>query len=393
MAVRLGMVVVGLAAVLLPVPGTALLGGALWVVAIVTWRWSVAVQRGITVTWAGPPRVQPDTPATGTVTVRNASRWPVGWLEVTLRLPAAAAEPHAFPFVLRLEARSRRTFEVRFVARDRGVHEPRELSWRVADPLGLSSPSGVGTWRGATVIVPRLAPVRRMVMAARSPLAQLPRQRSLYIDRTALVGVRAYERGDPLSSIHWHATARTGQLMRTEHERAAARELLICLDLATDGYQRRGRPPVAEAAISTAASLLADTVLTARQQAGLALSRAGSGDAGASVRVWPVRGGDRHLHAMLDMLARVRLHDAVPIGAVVQRATRGVHAGTSVIVVTGMVDETLAPAVAAADRRGLAITVVSVGSGVDWESRLRSHVAGAPCVPVASDRALQRLPL
>lgn len=387
------MMLVGLVAVLLPVPGTALLGGALWALTFVTWRWSVAVQRGVTVTWDGPSRVQPDAETTGTVTVRNTSRWPVGWLEVTLRLPAAAAEPHAFPFVLRLAPRSRRTFEVRFIARDRGVHEPRELSWRAADPLGLSSPSGVGTWQGATVIVPRLAPVRRMVLAARSPLAQLPQPRSLFVDRSALVGVRDYERGDPLSSIHWHATARTGRLMRTEHERAAARELLVCLDLATDGYQRRGRPPVAEAAISTVASLLADTVITARQQAGLALPRAASGDGAASVRVWPVRGGDRHLHAMLDTLARVWLHDAIPIGAVVQRASRGLHAGTSVIVVTGMVDETLDPAVSAADRRGLAVTVVSVGSGVEWESRLRSHVAGAPCVPVASDRALQRLPL
>jgi uncharacterized protein (DUF58 family) len=392
-SVRLGMVLIGLVGVLLPVPGTALLGGALWAIALVTWRWSVAVQRGIAVTWAGPSRVQPDATTTGMLTVRNTSRWPVGWLEVNLRLPAAAAEPHAFPFVLRLGARSRRAFDVRFVARDRGVHEPRELSWRVADPLGLASPSGVGTWRGATVIVPRLASVRRMALAARSPLAELPQPRSLFVDRTALVGVRAYERGDPLSSIHWHATARTGQLMRTEHERAAARELLVCLDLATDGYQRRGRPPVAEAAISTAASLLADTVITARQQAGLALSREASGDGTGSVRVWPVRGGDRHLHAMLDALARVGLHHAVPIGAVVQRASRGLHAGTSVIVVTGMVDDALGAAVSAVDRRGLAVTVVSVGSGVEWESRLPSHVAGAPCVPVASDRALQRLPL
>ena len=392
MSVRIGMVLVGLAAVLLPVPGTALLGSALWILALASWRWSVAVQRGIAVTWSGPSRVQPDATTTGTLTVRNESRWPVGWMEVTLRLPAGAAEPHAFPFVLRLGARSRRSFDVRFVAGDRGVHEPRELSWRVADPFGLSSPSGIGTWHGATVVVPRLAPVRRMVLDARSPLAELPQPRSLFVDRSALVGVRAYARGDPLSSIHWPATARTGQLMRTEHERAAARELLVCLDLATEGYQRRGRPPVAEAAISTAASLVADTVVTARQQAGLALSWEAPGEA-AAVRVWPVRGGDRHLHAVLDTLARVALHDAVAIGDVVRRATRGLHAGTSVLVVTGMVDEALGAAVSTAARRGLAVTVVTVGSGVEWESRLRPHVAGAPCVPVASDRALQRLPL
>jgi uncharacterized protein (DUF58 family) len=393
MSVRTGLWLVGLVAVLLPVPGSALLGGTLWVLVLVTWRWSVAVQRGIQVTWEGPSRVQPGATAHGTVTVRNRSRWPVGWLDVHLRLPAAAAEPHAFAFVLAIGAHRRRRFDVTFVALDRGVHEPRELTWRAADPVGLSAPSGLGTWRGATVVVPRLAPVRRMTLASRSPLAELRQSRSLFVDRTALVGVRSYERGDPLATIHWQATARTGELMRTEHERAAARELLVCLDLATGGYQRRGRPPVAEAAISTAASLLADTVLAARQQAGLALSRpVGAGD-GATVHVWPVRGGDRHLHAMLDTLARVGLHEAVPIGDVVQRALRGLHAGTTVVVVTGMVDDLLDAAVTTVVRRGLDVTVVSVGSGVEWESRLRSHVAGAPCIPVASDRALQRLPL
>lgn len=395
MTARFAMVVIGMVAVVLPVPGMAPVGVTLWAVALVLWRWTVGIQRGIEVTWSGPPRVQPGATAAGVVTVRNRSRWPVPWLEVTLRMPAGAMEPHAFGFVLRLRARRQRRFDVVFVAGDRGAHEPRELSWRAADPIGLSWPSGTGSWRGTTVVVPRLAPVRRLVLPARSPLAELPQPRSLFADHTALVGVREYERGDPLSSIHWPATARTGRLMRTEDERAAARELLVCLDLAVDAYQRRGRPPVTEAAVSTAASLLADTVIGARQQAGLALSRpaAASEAPGSTSRVWPVRGGDRHLHGMLDALARVGLHDATPLATVVQRALRGLHAGTTVIVVTGMVDDSLAGVVAAVRRRGLDITVITVGSGVRWQSRLRSNVAGAPCVPVASDRALQRLPL
>jgi uncharacterized protein (DUF58 family) len=393
MSPRIGLLVVGLLALALPIPGNALIGVTLWAVALIAWRWAVDVQRGVTVTWDGPPRVQPDATATGTLTVDNRSRWPVPWLEVDLRLPAGAADPHAFSFVLRLRGRRRRRFPVAFVAGARGVHEPSALSWSAPDPLGLPAPHGGGSWRGATVIVPRLAPVRRMDLPSRSPLAQLSHPRSLFFDRTALVGLREYERGDPLSSIHWPATARVGRLMRTEAERAAARELLVCLDLRTDGYQRRGRPPVAEAAISTAASLLADTMIAARQQAGLVLSWPARDGAAAGARQWLVRGGDRHLHTMLDTLARVGLHDAVPLDALVLHALRGVHAGTTLVVVTGVVDDTLGPAVAAVIRRGLAVVVTSVGSGVEWESRLPSHVAGAPCVAVASDRALQRLPL
>lgn len=393
MAARIGVGLAGLLVVAMPVPGSALVGAALWIIGIVAWRWAVGIRRGVTVTWTGPPRVQPDAAAVGTVTVDNRSRWPLPWLEVDLRLPAAAATPHAFDVVLRLGGRRRQRFDVPFIAGDRGVHQPSELTWTAVGPLGLFTPQGVGTWRGSTVVVPRLAPVRRLVLPARSPLAQLPHPHSLFVDRTAIAGVRRYERGDPVSSIHWLATARTGQLMRTEHEHAAARELVVCLDLRSDGYQRRGSSRVAEAAISTAASLLSDTMISARQQAGLALSWRDDPDGAPGRRLWPVRGGDRHLHTMLDTLARVGLHDAVPLDGLVEHALRGVHSGTTLVVVTGVVDDTLGPAVVAARRRGLTMVVVSVGSGVEWESRTPLHVAGVPCVAVAADRALQRLPL
>lgn len=392
MGVRVAIVVLGAVALVLPAPGNAVAGAALWAVGIVVWRWSAGVQRGIEVRWDGPVRVQPDATTTGVLTVRNRSRWPVPWLDVQLRLPANAADPHAFSVVTRLGGRRERRLPMRFVAGARGVHEPRQLSWRAWDPLGITTPSGTGVWTGATVVVPRLSAVRRLDPPQRSPLAQLRQPTSLFEDRTALVGVRAYERGDPLSSIHWQATAHTGGLMRTEYERAAARELLVCLDLSSDGYQRRGRPAAAEAAIGAAASLLADTVVRQRQQAGLALSSQRL-DGGTGALSWPVRGADRHLHAMLDTLARVQLHDAVPIGDVVRRVLPGLHAGTSLVVITGMVDDALDAAVSAAQGQGLAVTVLAVGSGVEWESRIPLHVAGAPCVAVASDRSLRRLPL
>lgn len=389
MALWLGLVLTGLIAFLLPVPGGAIAGVALWAVGLVSWRWSVGVRRGIELSWWGPPRLQPDEHATGTLTVRNRSWWPVPWLEVRLRLPAGAVEPHAVTFVVALSARRERRLTVDLVAGARGVHEPRELSWRASDPLGLITPEGAGTWSGATVVVPRLAPVRRLGLPSRSPLADLPQPRSLFVDQTALVGVRPYGRGDPLSSVHWPATARTGELMRREHERAAARELLVCLELDAGRYQRRGRRAVAEAAIATAASLLADTMIAARQQAGLAVAVEGA----PRPTVWPVRSGDHHLHTMLDALARVAVHDGVGGADVLRHALPGLHGGTTVVLVTGEVDDAMSGSVAAARRAGLAVLVLSVGSGVEWSSRVPSSVAGAPCVPVPAERALERLAL
>lgn len=388
---------VGVAAVLVGPPPVRLAGLVLVALAVVAWRWTAAMRRGIELVWDGPVRLQPDSVGVGTTIVRNRSRWPAPWVTVQVRLPDAAADPHRHRIVIALRGRRERRHDVSFAAGRRGVHEPAELSWRASDPLGLADVAGGGTSLRPMVITPRLRSVAALITPPRSPLADQPDRTSLFVDQTAVVGVRPYEAGDPLSSIHWPATAGAGALLRKDFARASAHEVLVCLDLSRDGYQRKGRPRVAEAAISVAASLLADAIVARRQQAGLAIARDRPGamldreraeEPVAPVATWAIHGGDTHLHAMIDALARAELHDASAFGEVVRQATARAHAGVSVVAVTGEPDPALAGALALVRRRGLSVTVLSVGSGAGWRSRVPTHLGGVPCVAVPADRGL-----
>ncbi len=71
-------------------------------------------------------------------------------------------------------------------------------------------------------------------------------------ETTQFNGIREYIHGDPLSRIHWNASARTGTWKSKEYEKESLPRMLIVLDTASH-YQSREQ---FETAVSTAASLL-----------------------------------------------------------------------------------------------------------------------------------------
>jgi len=71
-------------------------------------------------------------------------------------------------------------------------------------------------------------------------------------ETTQFNGIREYIHGDPLSRIHWNASARTGTWKSKEYEKESLPRMMIVLDCAAD-YSSDDQ---FEVAVSTAASLL-----------------------------------------------------------------------------------------------------------------------------------------
>lgn len=71
-------------------------------------------------------------------------------------------------------------------------------------------------------------------------------------ETTQFNGVREYIHGDPLSRIHWNASARTGTWKSKEYEKESLPRMMIALDSAAE-YSKQSQ---FETAVSTAASLL-----------------------------------------------------------------------------------------------------------------------------------------
>jgi uncharacterized protein (DUF58 family) len=128
----------------------------------------------------------------------------------------------------------------------RGVLSDLRVDLRSTAPLGLVE------WR-RTMHTTLPAPIEIGPMP-RSATAPPPRQRFSAGDED-LRGMRPYEPGDSLKTVHWPATARTGTLTIRQFDAPAQPELVIAVDLNTSD-------DAAEALASRAAGLAYEVLAT-----------------------------------------------------------------------------------------------------------------------------------
>ncbi len=121
-----------------------------------------------------------------------------------------------------------------------------------------------------------------------------------------MIGVRPYQPGDPVRTIDWKTSARSGQLEVKKTEPAVSLTSTICLDFRAEAYSRHLRYSAPEWAIVVAASL-ANYLIEQRQDVGLASN---GQDALTDATCWTIapRGAAAaHLMKLLEWLARVQL--------------------------------------------------------------------------------------
>ena len=389
-------------AAFLPTTGGLTLAVGTLVFAAVLAGWTALIRRGITVQVTIPTRLVHGEEAELAVTISNRSRLPTGRIRVRVTAPPGGFHPHESVFEVALAGRAARrlTVDVRAYGRGRWPLEAPQV--RVSDPWGLHVLTATGPTPPPVVVLPAIVPIERIELPAVSPVVEVPDQRSLLSDPSAIVGVRPYEPGDPLRSIHWPATAASGTLVRRETERAWARDLVVVLDLSMPAWPH-GTPRPVEAEVTVAASLLVDAILHQRQPAGLVTSLPspdvvvrGSAPVPAAPHPARFRVGHsrRHLDAMLVHLATSRHHAAMPLADLVRREVRGQQPGTTVAVITGEVTDALVDAMGALRRTGITPAVIHVAEPHVFSDRTTSTTAGgARRIEVPVDRAITRLRL
>ena len=203
------------------------------------------------------------------VTVRNASRLPIPWLEAHESLPVELIAPPFHRQVLSLGPRERRHLRYTLHCHRRGYYPVGPLTARAGDLLGIGRHRQLEVKPDHIIVYPRVVPLQRLDLPTRSPWAVLPARAPLFEDPARVMGVRDYQRGDSPRRIHWTATASAGQLLVKQYQPAIARETLICLDLDREDYGQRQRYTATELAIVVAASLASHIVSREGLPAGL----------------------------------------------------------------------------------------------------------------------------
>ncbi|NLZ92720.1 MAG: DUF58 domain-containing protein [Firmicutes bacterium] len=159
-----------------------------------------------------------------------------------------------------LKAKEEVNFTIEVKAQLRGIYYIPPVEFSVGDPSGLFYGKREITAGDYLYVYPQLQKEVAIAQALALTEKQLESGNALE-DRYTVIGVRSYQLTDPIKSINWYATARTGSLKSNLYARKNSFNCLIVFD--TSVYEQpadvteivRAKDPLLENAISFAVSL------------------------------------------------------------------------------------------------------------------------------------------
>lgn len=320
--------------------------------------------------------------------IENAGRLPIPWLEIEEAIPLELTGTPFPPQVITLGGRSVRDFNYTLKCRRRGYYPLGPLEGKTGDVLGIKERVVNLQERRYVTVYPRVVPLGRLGLPTRSARVTLPARTPLFEDSTRIVGVRDYRPGDSPRRIHWTSTARTGRLVVKQYQPSIARETLICLDLDVNDYPIR-RHEATESAIVVAASLASHMIVQERLPVGLATeARDPAADERRRIALSP-RSERSQLTSVLEVLARVQAGGGGRFADLLRQESVNLAWGSTMVVVTGQLDDDLAETLVYLNRSGHAIAVILVQpTRRRGEAPEQVQLVGVPVHRVWTDREL-----
>jgi uncharacterized protein (DUF58 family) len=278
----------------------------------------------------------------------------------------------------------------------RGYYQLGPLLLETGDVFGLHRRFRVATEPHFALVLPKVLPLQGYNLASRRPMGEIRVMHRLFEDPTRLASIRPYQPSDPLSRIHWRATARTGQIHCRVYESSRVAGATFLLDFHERSYQGPGAAASAELAVITVASL-AHAVFLMGQQIGFVSNGRDAADrirdegwsAGfttrgdahrratevqINTRLRPVvvetrKGGDR-FGQILETLARLEHTDGLGFSEMLEEVASEIPRDATVVAVLRRVTPATAASLGELARRGFLVTVMVVSIDIeptpDW---------------------------
>ncbi len=234
------------------------------------------------------------------------------------------------------------------------------------------------------LVYPKVVSIEGYDIQSRRPIGEVVMSHRLFEDPTRISGVRQYQNGDPLSRIHWRATARTGELQSKQYQPSTLSGATIVLDFNRAAFDPRHEPFRSELAVTAAASI-ANALHEMNVQFGLVSNGVDAADrirrtgwvgdwrtrdesrqntalSDSSDRLQPIvvptRKGPGQITQIIETLARVELSDGLDLISLLAETTQRMPADASVIVIVSEISLPTAVALGIVRRSGFAVTAI-----------------------------------
>ncbi len=199
------------------------------------------------------------------IALTNHSKIPIIWLLVEDLLPHSALL-HT-PSSLGIEGSRvqvmllwpQQTREIQYTLRcnRRGYYQIGPTVLETGDLMGLYRRYRVGTQPQYLTVLPQVVSLTGYDIGSRRPIGEIRMRDNVMDDPTRLRGIRQWQPGDPMRSVHWAATARTGTLHSKVYEPSSIIGATLVLDLHKSTNPSNHEPMRSDLAITAAASIAA----------------------------------------------------------------------------------------------------------------------------------------
>jgi len=315
---------------------------------------------------------------------RNPSWLPLAWLS------GASSVPHGLGgrdcrWVIPLSPKEQAKLECRVVGVDRGIYEVGPVRILGGDLFGISTSAKHADIYHKVIVYPELLPLSALNLPSRLFPGNIRIQQQIYPDPSRLGGVRPYRPGDPLKTVHWKATGRTGTLQVKQYEHTVALNVMILLDMDLPDYDVHSWYSCKELAVQTAAAV-AYHAASGGEACGFAtfarLQRVRAGEAGAPDQASHTTGAlvipPRHGQPMeiLEALAGVECHNGSRFLSLVDDVGRSLTWGSVLILIVPRDTPQLVEKAFSLARLGINVLIIVVGATVEHRSLLRKESQG-----------------
>ena len=302
--------------------------------------------------------------------VTNAKPLPLAWLRceddipIALKLTPDERARHYLPtrrvlvnlFSLGLYQRVIRRYTVTGTQRGAWRFGPVQLV--CGDIFGFRSQHKEIPKTNLLLVYPRLYTLPELGLDARHPFGDYQSLNRLIDDPLRVSGVREYLPGDNIRHIHWKATARRQELQTKLFEPSASRPLAIFINIRTFNHRFEGiDPALREFAISAGASISRWAQMRGDAFGVFANSMM---YAGRRVRILP-GAHPRQLTRVLEALAYCVGVPHTTIERILQQEADHLRHGTSIVLISATLSDSLSRALADLQRRGFAVTLLGIG--------------------------------
>lgn len=292
--------------------------------------------------------------------IKNNSILPILWLEINESLSVDLRGGKTVKQVFSMGLREEKVICYDLYPNKRGFYHLGPLRISTGDPLGLLGPAQKEIASSPLTVYPQIINMAGFKLPSRSPFGTIKHRDPIFEDPSRIFGKRDFQNGDSIRRIDWKSTAATGQLQVKLYEASIALQVAIILDLHLQSYDLKSFVYASELAVIAAASVAA-WGQTHQQTVGLVTNGADPRNDHNLPNPIPPQKGTGHFIQILEVLACIQTSENLTIETLIQDALARLPWGTTVVLISGGLNETSLSQLNQARKKGINPAIILTG--------------------------------